>query len=143
MEQYSFSGKHVLVTGASGGLGSALVKDLAGMGARLAVSSRSIKPLEELISTLPDATRVKPIMADLSRPGDAKNPARLVASPKKRQGLPTVLTPDETVSLLVASGGPAWAISSPAGGIAGASTSAGRCPWLTSGRSSTRTCCRA
>ena len=45
MEKYSFSGKNVLLTGASGGLGSALVRDLAKMDANLVVVSRSIKAL--------------------------------------------------------------------------------------------------
>lgn len=36
MKPYDFEGKHVLITGASGGLGSALVKLLANSGARLA-----------------------------------------------------------------------------------------------------------
>ena len=72
MERYSFSGKHVLVTGASGGLGSALVRKLAETGARLVVSSRSIQALNELISTLPESTRAVPITADLSTPGEAE-----------------------------------------------------------------------
>ena len=71
MDKYSFSGKHVLVTGASGGLGSALVKHLAEMGASLVITSRSIKALNELISTIPEATRVVPVTADLSSPGQA------------------------------------------------------------------------
>lgn len=71
MDKYSFSGKHVLVTGASGGLGSALVRGLAEMGAHLVVTSRSIKALNELISTLPETTRTVPITADLSSPGEA------------------------------------------------------------------------
>lgn len=72
MDKYSFSGKHVLITGASGGLGSALVRDLAEMGAHLVVTSRSIKALNELISTLPETTRAAPITADLSSPGEAE-----------------------------------------------------------------------
>ena len=72
MEKYSFSGKNVLVTGASGGLGSALVRDLAKMGANLVVVSRSIKALNELISNLPETTRTVPITADLSIPGEAE-----------------------------------------------------------------------
>ncbi len=71
MDKYSFSGKHVLVTGASGGLGSALVKHLAEMGASLVITSRSIKALNELISTLPESTRLVPVTADLSSPGQA------------------------------------------------------------------------
>ncbi|UCF82111.1 MAG: SDR family oxidoreductase, partial [Desulfobacteraceae bacterium] len=72
MEKYSFSGKNVMLTGASGGLGSALVRDLAKMGANLVVVSRSIKALNELISKLPETTRAVPITADLSIPGEAE-----------------------------------------------------------------------
>ncbi|MBW1942028.1 MAG: SDR family NAD(P)-dependent oxidoreductase [Deltaproteobacteria bacterium] len=72
MDKYSFSGKHVLVTGASGGLGSALVSGLAEMRAHLVVSSRSLKAANELISNLPEKTRAKAIEADLSIPGQAE-----------------------------------------------------------------------
>ena len=72
MERYSINGKHVLVTGASGGLGSALVRNLAEMGAKLVVTSRSIKALNELISLLPESTQAEAITADLSRPGEAE-----------------------------------------------------------------------
>jgi short-subunit dehydrogenase len=72
MDKYSFNGKHVLVTGASGGLGSSLVLDLARKGASLVVTSRSITALNELVLNLPKETKVKPIIADLSKPGDAK-----------------------------------------------------------------------
>lgn len=72
MNTYSFSGKHVLVTGASGGLGSAIAKKLAEMGAHMVVTSRSIKALKELISTLPTSIRVVPVTADLSSAGEAE-----------------------------------------------------------------------
>ncbi|MCA1959248.1 MAG: SDR family NAD(P)-dependent oxidoreductase [Desulfomonile sp.] len=72
MGRYSFDGKNVLVTGASGGLGSTLVRKLADLGARLVVTSRSAKALDELISGLPTAADITPIIADLSVPGDAK-----------------------------------------------------------------------
>lgn len=72
MKTYSFHGKHVLVTGASGGIGSALVRMLAEAGANLVISSRSMKALDELISSLPDSTPVLPLTADLSKPGEAK-----------------------------------------------------------------------
>jgi short-subunit dehydrogenase/MoaA/NifB/PqqE/SkfB family radical SAM enzyme len=71
MRPYSFDGKHVLVTGASGGLGSALTKLLADKGARLAVSSRSEKALNELISQLPRKENGVAITADLSKPSEA------------------------------------------------------------------------
>jgi short-subunit dehydrogenase/MoaA/NifB/PqqE/SkfB family radical SAM enzyme len=71
MKRYAFKGKNVLITGASGGLGSALVKLLAEKGARLVVSSRSETALNELISKLPPNENAVPITADLSRPGEA------------------------------------------------------------------------
>ncbi|MGD9091190.1 MAG: SDR family NAD(P)-dependent oxidoreductase, partial [Desulfobacterales bacterium] len=70
MKAYDFEGKHILVTGASGGLGSALVKLLTDRGARLAVTSRSEKALNDLISRLPQKTKAVAITADLSKPGE-------------------------------------------------------------------------
>jgi short-subunit dehydrogenase/MoaA/NifB/PqqE/SkfB family radical SAM enzyme len=72
MDKYSFSRKHILVTGASGGLGSALVRNLAADGADLVISARSEKALADLISILPESTRAVAISADLSRPGQAE-----------------------------------------------------------------------
>jgi short-subunit dehydrogenase/MoaA/NifB/PqqE/SkfB family radical SAM enzyme len=72
MKHYSFKGKHVLVTGASGGLGSTLAKLLAEEGARLAVTSRSQKALNELISKLPNNEDAVAIAADLSISGEAE-----------------------------------------------------------------------
>ena len=71
MDKYSFSGKQVLVTGASGGLGSVLARELSRMGAHLVVTSRSMKALNELISTFPEASRAVAVTADLSSPGQA------------------------------------------------------------------------
>lgn len=42
------------------------------MGAKLVVTSRSIKALNELISLLPESTQAEAITADLSRPGEAE-----------------------------------------------------------------------
>ncbi len=75
MNKFSFKQKNVLITGASGGLGSALTKLLADRGARLVVTSRSEKALNELISNLPLKEDAVSISADLSEPGEA---ARLV-----------------------------------------------------------------
>ena len=72
MEHYAFKGKHVLITGASGGLGSALAKLLAEEGARLVVTSRSQKALNELISKLPHNEDAVAIAADLSISGEAE-----------------------------------------------------------------------
>jgi len=80
MKPYDFEGKHVLITGASGGLGSALVKLLADSGARLVVTSRSEKALNELISKLPRKKNTLAITADLSRPGEAAKLAQQAIS---------------------------------------------------------------
>ncbi len=72
MARYLFSGKNILVTGASGGLGSTIAKNLAAAGANLVVTSRSVKALKELISTLPNDTHAIPITADLSKTGEAR-----------------------------------------------------------------------
>ncbi len=49
---FDLSGMTALVTGASGGLGSAIAKSLAGQGARLAVSGSNAGKLESFRSTL-------------------------------------------------------------------------------------------
>jgi short-subunit dehydrogenase len=71
MKRYSLDGKHILITGASGGLGSALVKLMARQNVRLAVTSRSQTALEELISSLPQPQKAISIIADLAKPGEA------------------------------------------------------------------------
>lgn len=76
MKPYSFSGKRVLVTGASGGLGSAITRRLAETGAQMVVTSRSMKALNELISSLPEPARAFPVTADLSSPGEAESLAK-------------------------------------------------------------------
>jgi short-subunit dehydrogenase/MoaA/NifB/PqqE/SkfB family radical SAM enzyme len=70
MNKYTFADKRVLVTGASGGLGSAIAKNLAAAGARLVVTSRSVKTLHELISFFPETNCAVPIAADLSNPDE-------------------------------------------------------------------------
>ena len=76
MNPYLFEEKHILVTGASGGLGSALVKLLADRGARLVITSRSEKALDDLTSQLAQKKRAVAITADLSKPGEAARLAR-------------------------------------------------------------------
>src|SRR5215212_1478993 len=49
---FDLSGMTALVTGASGGLGSAIAKNLAGQGARLAVSGSNVEKLERFRSQL-------------------------------------------------------------------------------------------
>ncbi len=72
MSRFSFAGKNVIVTGASGGLGSALSERLANQGANLIVTSRSKKALDDLASRLSERTRVITLPADLSVPGQAE-----------------------------------------------------------------------
>ena len=71
MKPYSLDGKRILITGASGGLGSALVKLIAQQNVRLAVTSRSETALDELISKLPHREHAVAITADLAQPGEA------------------------------------------------------------------------
>src|SRR5438093_13248271 len=49
---FDLSGMTALVTGASGGLGSAIAKALAGQGARLAVSGSNVEKLEAFRASL-------------------------------------------------------------------------------------------
>lgn len=76
MAKYSFSGKNILITGASGGLGSATAKLLAAEQANLAVTARSEKALKELISSLPRTVRAAAIPADLSRQDEVETLAQ-------------------------------------------------------------------
>ena len=68
MKPYSFKDRNILITGASGGLGSALAKLLAEKGARLVLTSRSENALNELISKLPSKEKAVAVTADLSKP---------------------------------------------------------------------------
>lgn len=68
------SGKAVLLTGATGGLGRAIAAELAGRGARLVLSARDSEALEALVAGLPGAGH-RAIACDL---GAAGAPERLV-----------------------------------------------------------------
>jgi short-subunit dehydrogenase len=62
------TGKRVLLSGATGGLGRAISEALAGRGATLVLSSRKSEALDELARSLPgDGHRT--IVADLAEPG--------------------------------------------------------------------------
>ncbi|MEM1265502.1 MAG: 3-oxoacyl-[acyl-carrier-protein] reductase [Pseudomonadota bacterium] len=61
---YDLSGKGALVTGASGGIGSAIARDLHGAGATVALSGTRLAPLQALAETLGDRAHVVP--CDLS-----------------------------------------------------------------------------
>lgn len=69
MRRYDFQNKHVLITGATGGLGSAMVHRLADTGSRLFVSARSKKALDELLGNLPHGSQAYHLMTDLAKAG--------------------------------------------------------------------------
>lgn len=71
MSGYTFREKHVLITGASGGLGSAIARDLSETAGRLIITSRSMAALQDLKGSLPGPAVVDMIPADLSVPGEA------------------------------------------------------------------------
>ena len=56
----ALSGKNVLITGASGGIGGAISKALHGAGATVALSGTRVEPLEALAAELGDRTHVLP-----------------------------------------------------------------------------------
>ena len=62
---FDLSGMTALVTGASGGIGSAIAKGLAAQGARLAVSGSNVAKLEAFLGELGDAGHVA-VPCDLS-----------------------------------------------------------------------------
>jgi short-subunit dehydrogenase len=65
------SGRTALLTGATGGLGRAIARELAGRGARLALSGRNEEALAALAAELPgEGHRTLP--ADLAEPGAAE-----------------------------------------------------------------------
>jgi short-subunit dehydrogenase len=59
------SGSNVLLTGATGGLGQAIARTLAGKGAKLVLTGRRVEVLQPLTSELPDA---RALAVDLSDP---------------------------------------------------------------------------
>ncbi len=76
MSLYNFKDKHVLITGATGGLGSALVRLLASAGARLVITARSDKALDELTQAPPSDHPIIALTADLTRPDQTRQLAR-------------------------------------------------------------------
>jgi len=62
---FDLTGMTALVTGASGGIGSAIAKALAGQGARLAVSGSNVAKLEAFLAELPGDGHVA-VPCDLS-----------------------------------------------------------------------------
>ncbi len=67
----NLSGRRALLTGATGGLGRAIAKAMAGRGARLALSARNGEALEKLAAELP-GTGHTVLPADLAEPDAAE-----------------------------------------------------------------------
>src|SRR5206468_11027326 len=67
------NGKAILITGASGAIGTEVVRQLAASGARLALSGRRAEVLEELADSVGAAGGARPVVlqADLARRGEA------------------------------------------------------------------------
>lgn len=68
---FDLTGKHALVTGATGGIGEAIARQLHGAGAVVAVSGRRADKLEALAKELGDRAHVVP--CDLASPDDVAN----------------------------------------------------------------------
>ena len=75
---FDLTGMTALVTGASGGLGSAIARALAAQGARIALSGTRVATLEELAGELSDAVVVPCDLADAAAV-DALVPATVAA----------------------------------------------------------------
>jgi 3-oxoacyl-[acyl-carrier protein] reductase len=83
---FDLKGKTALVTGASGGIGGAIARALAGQGARVALSGTRVEALEALRATLGGETVVVP--GDL---GDAAATDRLFVEADKALGQVDIL----------------------------------------------------
>ena len=84
--------KVVLVTGGTGGIGTAIVKAFLGEGAKVAFSSTSQKKIDDLIPTLGAAPgQVAGFVADLNKEEDIKN---FVEQAKARFGTLDVIIPN-------------------------------------------------
>ena len=67
---FNLTGKMALVTGASGGIGGAIARALAGAGATLALSGTRAEPLEALRAELGEKHHV--LLCDLSKPEEVE-----------------------------------------------------------------------
>jgi NAD(P)-dependent dehydrogenase (short-subunit alcohol dehydrogenase family) len=77
------TGKHVLVTGASRGIGAAIARELAGSRARVALVSRHLDDVEAVRAALPDAETHAAFEADVT---DARAVERMLAAAESRLG---------------------------------------------------------
>ena len=75
---FDLTGMTALVTGASGGLGSAIARTLAAQGARVALSGTRVEPLETLAAELPGSVVLPCDLADAAAV-DALVPAAIAA----------------------------------------------------------------
>jgi 3-oxoacyl-[acyl-carrier protein] reductase len=75
---FDLSGRTALVTGASGGIGGAIARQLHGQGARLVLTGRRQDALEALAAELGERAAVQP--ADLALPGAAEGLIEAVES---------------------------------------------------------------
>jgi 2-hydroxycyclohexanecarboxyl-CoA dehydrogenase len=65
MDSAGIAGRYALLTGAAGGIGSAIAADLAAMGARVLLADMNLSGAQALAATLPNA---EPIAVDLLDP---------------------------------------------------------------------------
>ncbi|MEZ0480994.1 SDR family NAD(P)-dependent oxidoreductase [Planococcus sp. SSTMD024] len=85
-DKQALAQKHILITGATGGIGWETAKTAAQMGAKLTVTGRDpdkLKKLENELATLMDASRLHVHAADLTDPQDRK---QLVETAETRLG---------------------------------------------------------
>ena len=75
---FDLTGMSALVTGASGGIGTAIARALAGQGARVALSGTRVAPLEALAAELPGAVVLPCDLSDAAAV-DALVPAAVAA----------------------------------------------------------------
>ena len=76
MQATDLSGRHFIITGAAGGIGSALARELAGVGARLSLVDLQAGPLELLVAELeqmPGYDSAIALAADVSKAADVES----------------------------------------------------------------------
>jgi dehydrogenase/reductase SDR family protein 7B len=68
-----FSGKTVIITGASSGIGKACAMEFAKRGANVVLAARNADSLEKVAAQLADVSKVISVVCDVSREEDCKN----------------------------------------------------------------------
>ena len=84
----SIAGKSVIITGATGHLGTVVARHFAEQGAKVALTYRGDAGLQELLDSLPPAAERLPIQCDV---GDEAQVAAMVAQVHERLGGPDIL----------------------------------------------------